>query len=108
MKASIASAVLARAGDACECQCGRGFDGSIDGTRTIDHQPGRGRCEDTLEDLWVLRWGCHRAKTDNNPSAAVWLGLFLIHQERHGYDSTKTKKRLEWVLTQAQFGKGAA
>lgn len=111
MRASLASALIERAGNLCECGCGLPFDTSLKGTRTFDHFAGRGRVEDCLEEIWVLRWGHHKAKTDLEPDAPSWLKRFATHCRRYGYAKQleRTEARLDFVVQRSDFNsKGAA
>ena len=100
MKASIAEAVLRRAGDTCECGCGRPFDGSVGGRATLDHFFGRARSTESVETVLVLREDCHRDKTDNRPNARTWHLLFIAHCRKHNYTEAaeRARRRLEGMV----------
>jgi hypothetical protein len=106
MKADLAAALLARAGDRCECGCGIPFGPFLSAERVMDHFAGRARIEDSLDSIWVLRRDCDALKTANKPSAAHWLRLWLAHCEKHNYRASYERafKRLQWVKAKAVLG----
>lgn len=68
----------------------------------LDHAFGR-RGEQSHRTCWALcRW-CHKSKTLNQPSAAEWLGRFISHCHRHGYDAEakRARARLHFVEARA-------
>lgn len=51
----------------------------------LDHFFGRGKVQQRPENCWLLHRGCHRKKTNNEPSAAWWLEQFIQHCDRYGF-----------------------
>lgn len=78
MNKLVATAVLERANDRCEC-CARPTFDTLKDRATIDHMFGRAKAVETVETCWVLRAECHEAKTQNKPTASQWLLKFIKH-----------------------------
>lgn len=93
--------VEARAAGFCECGCGASFWDGDPGE--ADHFFGKARAE-SLDTVWLLSRACHRAKTDNNPSAESWLVTFIRHCDRHGYSTAAwhAKARLDAIALLAE------
>ena len=89
----------ARARGRCEC-CSRPFAPGV-AAATLDHFFGRARAEESAATCWLLRADCHRAKTDNAPSAREWHERWIRHAERHGYvaEAARARARLEGIIT---------
>ncbi len=95
----IRDACFARAKGKCECGCGEpvgdDFRSSVypEARGELDHMFGRGkgRLPQSVETCWVLRPGCHVAKTRNRPDAATWWRKFMVHAQRY----TATAKSLD-------------
>jgi hypothetical protein len=92
--AAVRQQVAQRAGPFCECGCGAVFSAVDPGES--DHFFGRARAE-SVETVWKLSRACHRQKTANHPSAALWLRCFIAHCHRHGYhaEMNRAQARLE-------------
>jgi 5-methylcytosine-specific restriction endonuclease McrA len=80
---SIVAECAVRSPDVCECGCGVVFTPAAHAQ--LDHFFGRVRAKQSAQNCWRLRPECHRAKTNNQPSAAYWLQKFVKHAEKHGY-----------------------
>lgn len=91
----IRAACLARAGESCECGCQR-FLGE---DAQMDHQAGRGRARQTVENCWMLTAHCHEQRTLNKPSAAWWLRAYASHCARWNYshEHERAIARLQFV-----------
>lgn len=91
----VREAVMVRALGHCEC-CGA-FVGETH--LQLDHLEGRARSE-SVETCWALCFGCHYSKTNNCPSARVWLERFTAHALAHGYAEAaeRARRRLEGVF----------
>lgn len=74
MDHALYSALAARASRRCECGCGRTVPPG-----EADHFFGRSKVEEQEFNCWILHVECHRAKTDNRPSAAHWYLKFIAH-----------------------------
>lgn len=83
----------------CECGCGHPFSSGF-ACATLDHFFGRARAEESEATCWLLRWECHHAKTNNDPSARVWHERWIRHCERHGYvdEAARARARLEGII----------
>lgn len=79
----IRALVAERAGDICECGCGRSFVG-YGGNAQLDHFDGKARSE-SFEACWLIRADCHRSKGLSIPSAKHWLEKFRAHCIRRGF-----------------------
>lgn len=90
---AVRDLVFERAGDFCECGCGRSF-GGFDGVKTMDHFEGIARSE-TLETCWGLRWSCHQRKTAQSPNRHAWLNRFIEHCHKQGHHDTAAKAERE-------------
>jgi hypothetical protein len=99
---SIRALVVERAGTTCECGCGMGFTMTTPGE--LDHQFGRVRAKQSVENTWLLRHDCHAARTRNSPSAAWWLQKLLKHAEKYGYheEFRMAARRLRSLEIQAE------
>lgn len=88
---SIRELVMARAGKCEAC-------GECIYTLELDHFFGR-HGEQSERTCWFLCFYCHRDKTNNRPSAAEWLGRFISHCQRYGYDAERKRaqSRLHFV-----------
>lgn len=78
----LRAAVFRRAGNHCECGCGRFITPE---SGRWDHFFGRAKAPETMATTWALSIVCDNAKTANRPGAALWLRKFIEHAERHGY-----------------------
>lgn len=87
----IREAVFARAGHCCEESECASFPSAM------DHFWGRGKEAQTIENCWALCPRHDREKTENRPSAAYWVYLFIAHCEKHGYvaEAEKAAAKLE-------------
>jgi hypothetical protein len=83
--ARIREACVARAGSDCECGCGRLW-------AEMDHFYGRSKGQ-SVETCWMLSRDCHRAKTENRPTRAIWDATFQAHCLKHGYPFHERKAR---------------
>lgn len=94
--AAIRSACVIRSGGKCEV-CG-----TIGGHHRLelDHFFGRGKVPQSTRNCWMLCELCHHQKTNNKPTAAVWLTHFIAHAEKYGYakEAATAKSRLAFVL----------
>lgn len=90
---AIYEKVLARSEFRCEA-CHRQF--WLYDPGELDHFFGR-RGPQSERTCWVLHRECHRQKTENLPSAEVWLKQFLAHCVCHGYaeEASRARRRLE-------------
>jgi hypothetical protein len=80
---AVRQAVVTRAGGRCEA-CGTHVTAA---SGELDHFFGRARSE-SVETCWLLcpgAVGCHRSKTDNQPSRRWWLERFRRHAVLHGF-----------------------
>jgi hypothetical protein len=95
---AVYAAVAERAGEVCECGCGRPLEWLAwgPGKPEMDHQFGRARAE-SVEECWMLRHDCHEAKRDNRE----WLEKFIDHARRYGYAhaSASALARLEGMVS---------
>jgi len=98
--AEVRAAVSARAGGRCE-SCG--LEGITRPAPLLewDHAFGRARAE-SIETTWLLCGGpgrCHYQKTNNIPSARVWLERFTAHALAYGYHEAaeQARRRLEGI-----------
>lgn len=82
MDKGVREAVFNRAGNVCECGCGRDITPE---TGHLDHFFGRAKAEERLQTCWALSIECHAAKTANRPNATYWLVAFALHALTHGY-----------------------
>lgn len=81
----IRALVAERAGNICECGCGR--------TLSLYHPQmdhwlggsGRRKQKQSVETCWMLTMWCHRQRTNNYPSAIYWNRKFRAHCHRYGY-----------------------
>lgn len=84
--AAIREAVMDRAGDWCECGCGRVLGGShFAYAAELDHFFPKSRTRQTVKTCWAITRMCHRDKTDNRPDRETWLRKFIAHANRHGF-----------------------
>lgn len=79
-KLTVRETVVQRANGRCE-NCGRSFN-RFDRAE-LDHFWGRAKAPETTATTWLLCSHCHRQKTDEHPSRAYWIEVFLVHLERH-------------------------
>lgn len=96
MNKLVREQVFARAAGVCECGCAQPL-----GEGELDHFFGRAKADETVAACWALRRDCHRAKTDNRPSAVQWLLKFIRHSGIHagsGYATAgaRAQQQLEW------------
>jgi len=98
--AAVRELVMHRARGQCE------FCTATSAALELDHFAGRARSE-SVESCWALCFSCHRAKTNNAPSAAYWLERFISHCERLGNwgEAARARSRLAFVIRK-QFGGG--
>jgi 5-methylcytosine-specific restriction endonuclease McrA len=94
-RAEVREAVMNRSVGLCEA-CVK--DLTLTDPGELDHFFGKARAE-SVESCWLLCRACHRAKTDNNPSAAWWLDRFDAHARFYGYtaESKRARARLEGI-----------
>lgn len=90
-------ALAARARGRCECQCGR-----LIPPAHADHFFGRAKAEETEFNVWLLSVECDYAKTNNRPSAGVWLERFMAHCARYAGDGYRQAQerahaKLDWL-----------
>lgn len=87
-----------------DCGCtAKGFlDIRCQGMLETDHQWGRGREEETVENMRQLCGRHHRLKTDSHPSRIAWLENFRSHAFRHGYQDEVAKAEGALALEHAQ------
>ena len=81
--AAIRDAAIKRGEWCCEA-CGNMFGVNLRPAQ-LDHFFGRGKAAQSIQNCWALCPNCHRAKTDNKPSAEFWLERFAVHARKHGY-----------------------
>ncbi len=74
----------------------------------IDHQWGRGKAQETLENCRILCPRHHRMKTDGAPSRVAWLLDFRRHALAHGYFEEAAKAERLLALERAQHPEVAA
>lgn len=98
--AEIRRQVVNRADFHCECGCG--FWLQFDAGQ-LDHFWGRGKVRQSVKNTWLLAAHCHRAKTNNEPSATHWLAAYAAHSEKNGHvdEWRKASDRLAFVLRRA-------
>lgn len=101
MNKRVREEVLARAGDACECGCGKGLPPG-----ELDHVFGRGRAE-SVESCWMLTPRCHFERTNSFPDAETWWRKFIEHALRHGYSEAAMRAtgKLAWVVARKDVAK---
>jgi hypothetical protein len=75
--------VFLRAEDACEA-CGRYIDFA---SGRLDHFFGRAKAAQSPANCWALCVDCDTRKTVNAPSAAWWLGQFILHASKHCFEA---------------------
>lgn len=80
----VYEAVGHRAGERCEA-CGNRFGSGLQDQDIRDHFWGRSKETTAIPTVWIICGACNRAKTDNDPGRAYWIGKFLIHCNRYGY-----------------------
>jgi 5-methylcytosine-specific restriction endonuclease McrA len=105
--AALREEAFRRAEWRCECGCRFPVRENTPGAGELDHFFSR-RHGQSLEVVWVLAQACHRAKTDNRPSRATWLRLFITHCKRHGYAAARgrAERDLETEETKAALDSG--
>ena len=79
MKAGLYQLLAARAQGRCECGCSR----SLGDFGEADHFLGRKHAAETEFLVWIIHRSCHHEKTNNRPSAAHLIGLFVLHCRRY-------------------------
>lgn len=97
----IRSEVIRRAGGECEA-CGEGFGNwNLD---QLDHFWGRGKVPQSAENCWLIHQSCHRQKTDNHPSRALWLERFRAHAIRNGFmrEAAKAGREIDSIADIAE------
>ena len=72
------------------------------GALETDHQWGRGKGEETVENQRQLCGRHHRLKTDSHPTRIAWLENFKGHAFRHGYYDEVAKTERAIALETAQ------
>lgn len=90
--------VFLRAEDKCE-SCGKYI--AFDSGR-MDHFFGRAKAEQALANCWALCIDCDTRKTVNAPSAAWWLGQFILHATRYGYSAEAERAGAKLQALQAK------
>jgi hypothetical protein len=96
----VYAAVMERDAGLCTAA---GFGGvRCSGVPEIDHQWGRGRAAESVENCRILCTRHHRMKTDGEPSRARWLLQFREHAEALGYDGELAKVERALALERAQ------
>ncbi|MBN1442846.1 MAG: hypothetical protein JXA90_09055 [Planctomycetes bacterium] len=96
----VYAAVMARDGGICTAA---GFQGlRCSGVPELDHQWGRGRDRESVENVRILCTRHHRMKTDSAPTRARWLLQFREHATAHGYDGEVAKVERALALERAQ------
>lgn len=95
-RADVRALVMARSLGLCEA-CVKDLTPADPGE--LDHFFGKARAE-SVESCWLLCRACHRAKTDNKPSAAWWLDKFGGHARFSGYhaEAERARARLEGIV----------
>ena len=98
MTQKLRQLLAARARGVCECGCGR----ALGDWGEVDHFFGVAKADETEFLCWLLHRDCHRAKTDNRPSAAHWLTAFMKHCAKYvgdGYRSAAydAQEKLAWL-----------
>lgn len=89
MNRDVYDAVARRAALRCECGCDHRFGPFLVEQPTLDHAFGRANVKESDASCWMLRRDCHNSKTNNRPSAAVWLAKFIKHCDKYGYVAEK-------------------
>jgi len=74
-----------RAGGKCE-NCGARF--SPASPAELDHQFGRVRAKQSVRNCWMLCRPCHRARTNNSPSATWWWARISTWAHALNYRAT--------------------
>lgn len=105
MNRKVRAAVVLRSQGFCEA-CFRfcGDEGHL------DHAFGRAKAEETVENCWYLcgpstdRPGCDDDKTNNRPSARVWLERFGLHASLHGYADAAKRAQDKLAVQALKFG----
>ena len=80
--AEIRLACFGRSGGLCECGCGSTLSWE---SGELDHQRGRVRESQSVENCWFLSHECHQARTENRPSGRHWWWRVAVHALHHGY-----------------------
>ena len=70
----------------------------------LDHQRGRGKARQALQNCWMLCRRCHRAKTDGKPSRLHWLSTFREHCYRLDYVSEARRVEADMDFERAKRG----
>lgn len=96
---AIRAAVMERARGRCEA-CGVP---SV--VLELDHQHGRGKAPQSVENCRALCPLCHREKTLSRPSAAHWLKDFAAHCDVYGYAAEAKRARARLSFVEARGGK---
>ena len=93
-----------RADGKCEA-CGLPF--SPADPPELDHQPGRHRAPQTVQNCWLIHARtCHRVKTNPAGGARIHLERFITHAEKHGFhaEAERARARLEGIVSMRERG----
>lgn len=90
--------VFLRAEDKCEA-CGRYID---EASGRLDHFFGRAKAAQAPSNCWALCVDCDTRKTVNAPSAAWWLGQFILHATRYGFTAEAERAGAKLQTLQAK------
>lgn len=99
----IRSAVFARADGACEA-CGKHI---TEESGHLDHFFGRAKVEQSASNCWALCLTCDDAKTNSRPTASAWLGRFIAHCVKHGFEAEQSMAQAK-LLTLIAKGRAPA
>lgn len=69
-----------------------------------DHFFGRAKSEETEANVWGLCVSCDHDKTNNNPSARIWLERFGLHCALHGYVEAAKRAKDKLAVQVLKFG----
>lgn len=100
MNAKVYSECEERAAGRCE-SCGLPFGIGLTDRPECDHFFGRAKAPETVENCWLIHSRCHRDKSDNFPTAAVWLLRFANHCLKHQYTEAaqRARDKLAWLTS---------
>lgn len=101
----LRAAVARRASGYCEASCGSWVGEAGEGGH-LDHFFGRAKVPEAVSNCWMLCPPCDEARTNNRPSARVWLLVFIAHCKQHGFTAEAKLARTK-LSTLAAKGRAA-
>ena len=96
MNKDVRARCVERSGGNCENgDCGKWAGEALH----ADHFFGRARIMESLATVWMLCPTCDFMKTTNRPNRSAWLGAYLTHCLKYGYETKRIEALIDWQMT---------